>query len=416
MEMKRRSKTGNKGVWIFKNNGQGVVASVIMLIVIGTLNIYSSTFVANSWSIIGKHLIILAISVALSIGFYYKCDYHILKNNNVLKLLMGGTILMLLAVYFGGVVVNGARRWLLVPFINLQIQPSEFAKLVGILWAAACVSRSLDKKQKVDLFESPKKNPFILTMALLLPVVCAGLTIAQPDMGTAVLIIMLPMAILLIGGMNFKLFCKLLGFAVVVGAAFAWSSPYRRERLISLYDPWSHASNLGYQSVQGLLAIGSGGIWGEGFAQGSSKYFYLPEAHTDYAFAVLAQEWGLLGTLLVVFLVAMFTFFGLRIATQSRDYFGSLTAFGITFLISGQAIFNMLMVSGLMPVTGVPLPFVSYGGSSLLINVMAVGILASIAKETDQVNKPIGQEVQQASLREEVRSRYRPRSTMRQAR
>lgn len=243
MEMKRRSKTGNKGVWIFKNNGQGVVASVIMLIVIGTLNIYSSTFVANSWSIIGKHLIILAISVALSIGFYYKCDYHILKNNNVLKLLMGGTILMLLAVYFGGVVVNGARRWLLVPFINLQIQPSEFAKLVGILWAAACVSRSLDKKQKVDLFESPKKNPFILTMALLLPVVCAGLTIAQPDMGTAVLIIMLPMAILLIGGMNFKLFCKLLGFAVVVGAAFAWSSPYRRERLISLYDPWSHASN-----------------------------------------------------------------------------------------------------------------------------------------------------------------------------
>ena len=164
----------------------------------------------------------------------------------------------------------------------------------------------------------------------------------------------------------------------------------------------------GLPTVQGLLAVGSGGFLGEGFMQGTSKYFYLPEAHTDFAFAVWAQEMGFLGAVFVVILVAAFTYYGFRIANKARDEFGKWLAMGITLLISGQALFNIAMVCGIMPVTGVPLPFVSYGGSSLLMNFMAIGLLASIGRRNVEGVKQVGTVEDLPSLREETQSRFKP--------
>ena len=187
-------------------------------------------------------------------------------------------------------------------------------------------------------------------------------------------------------------------------------SPYRWERLLSWFDPWPHAQDMGYQTVQGLLAVGSGGFLGQGFMQGTSKYFYLPEAHTDFAFAVWAQEFGFVGGIIVIAMIVMFTVYGMRIASEARDDFGRWLATGITMLISGQALFNIAMVCGVMPVTGVPLPFISYGGSSLLINFVAVGILGNIARRNVVGVKQIGKKEQLPSLREETQSRFRPNS------
>lgn len=180
------------------------------------------------------------------------------------------------------------------------------------------------------------------------------------------------------------------------------------ERILAWLDPWGHAQTLSYQSVQSMLAIGSGGIFGQGLGEGTAKYFYLPEAHTDFAFAVWAQETGLLGAAILSLVVLAFVYFGFRVAIDARDFFGKLMALGITCIIGGQAVFNMLMVCGMLPVTGVPLPFVSYGGSSLLMNVVAVAILLSISRTNEEANRKIGSQGVMSSLREETRSRFRP--------
>lgn len=395
----------------FRNNGQGMLVAVALLIVIGCANIFSATFVSDSISEAGwnthivKHIAFLVFSVSVGMGIYYKLDYSRLKGQRELLFICGLIAASLLAVLLVGTVVNGARRWIF--FGPVSVQPSEFAKLVAILWTSAYTARRLRFNKRIEVFEHPRKGLTLgFTKSLWVPLAFSVLTMFQPDMGTAVLITAFPFFILILAGMNARKVGILAGFGAAVLAFFAWTSPYRRERLLSLWDPWSHAKDLGYQSVQGLMAVGSGGIFGQGFGQGTSKFFYLPEAHTDFAFAVWAQEWGLLGALLVILLVCMFTYFGIRIARDAKDYFGTLVAYGITLLISVQALFNMIMVCGSLPVTGVPLPFISYGGSSLFMNIIAVALLANIAKQSAREKITIGSQPDRPSLREETRSRY----------
>ena len=237
--------------------------------------------------------------------------------------------------------------------------------------------------------------------------------ILQPDMGTTVLIFGFSFVLIYLAGFDGKFFGGAFVIAGFLGFIAARMSPYRWERIQSWFDPWPHAQDMGYQTVQGLLAVGSGGILGEGFMQGTSKYFYLPEAHTDFAFAVWAQEMGFVGAVFVVVLIAAFTYFGFRISNKARDEFGKWLAMGITLLISGQALFNIAMVCGIMPVTGVPLPFVSYGGSSLLMNFMAIGLLASIGRRNVEGVKQVGTAEPLPSLREETQSRFKPSATTR---
>lgn len=413
---------------VLHNDVQGVFFAVFLWVIIGSINIYSATYVeatidGSLWAgFFVKHLVSLVLGFIILMAMY-RMDYRRLRSQKVLNGMAVVLVILLVAVLVGGTVVNGARRWL--QFGPVSLQPSEFAKLGSVIWAAAYVERQRWKQKYIHFFEyyefgpSPGSNgrvPFFARF-LLMPLVYALLTILQPDMGTAMLILGFGAILAAIGGIGYirrirgpMLYVAVGGTLAVLGilSALVYLSPYRWERILAYIDPWSHAQGIGYQTVQSLLAVGSGGVLGQGLGNGTAKYFYLPEAHTDFAFAVWSQETGLVGSLALLAIVLTFTWYGLRIAQQARDYFGAFVAFGITLIISGQALFNMMMVCGAMPVTGVPLPFVSYGGSSLMLNLGAVGILASIGRYSlaAQQSPRVGTRGEAPSLREETLSRF----------
>ena len=326
---------------------------------------------------------------------------------------MFAVALLLILVKVIGTTINGAQRWIILGPIS--IQPSEFAKLAAIIWTASLLGthkwrKPRPRRGREEILQYIGIRFGYMLPLLAWPVVFGGLTMLQPDMGTSVLIVMFSYMLIFLAGFDAKFFAATTLGLLPIGFMMARFSPYRWERLLSWFDPWPHAQDMGYQTVQGLLAVGSGGFLGQGFMQGTSKYFYLPEAHTDFAFAVWAQEFGFVGGIIVIAMIVMFTVYGMRIASEARDDFGRWLATGITMLISGQALFNIAMVCGVMPVTGVPLPFISYGGSSLLINFVAVGILGNIARRNVVGVKQIGKKEQLPSLREETQSRFRPNS------
>ncbi len=399
--VQKGEKKGHFWEKVFKNDLQGMLLPIALMALIGSINIFSATYVGSITTDTGllgyapRHLGYLLASAILGV-LLYRFDYRRLQNTKLLTWIMGLTAVSLVAIYLVGVEVNGARRWISLGLFSFQ--PSEFAKLAALMWTAAKLADKPWVKPRFTSMIKPKKG--------------LSQKIKQPDMGTAVLIIGFSYLLIFLSGFEKSIFGLSLMGAIVVGIYAARSSSYRWERVVSWFDPWSYAQDKGYQTVQGLLAVGSGGFFGQGLLNGTSKYFYLPEAHTDFAFAVWAQEMGFLGGILVVFLMAMFTYFGFRIANRARDAFGRWLAIGITILISGQAFFNIAMVCGMLPVTGVPLPFVSYGGSSLMMNCLAIGILASIARRGVEGVKPVGNKETLPSLREETQSRFRPNRTV----
>lgn len=416
--------TPNKGDsrWgsLFKNDLQGMLLPILLITIIGSVNIFSATYISSIYENTGllgyftKHMGYLLFSMAVGVVLY-RYDYRKLQKPHMLQRIMIATLIGMVLVLLIGSVINGARRWIVIGLVS--IQPSEFAKLAAIIWTSAKLSTM--RKWGKARYNNPLTNlqgyvgervGYMLPM-LVWPIIFAILTILQPDMGTTVLIFGFSFILIYLAGFDGRFFGGAFAVAGVIGFIAARMSPYRWERIQSWFDPWPHAQDMGYQTVQGLLAVGSGGILGEGFMQGTSKYFYLPEAHTDFAFAVWAQEMGFVGAVFVVLLVAAFTYFGFRIANKSRDEFGRWLAMGITLLISGQALFNIAMVCGIMPVTGVPLPFISYGGSSLLMNFMAIGLLASVGRRNVEGVKQVGTAEDLPSLREETQSRFKPKAT-----
>lgn len=416
--------TPNKGDsrWgsLFKNDLQGMLLPIVLITIIGSVNIFSATYISSIYENTGllgyftKHMGYLLFSMAVGVVLY-RYDYRKLQKPHMLQRIMIATLIGMVLVLLIGSVINGARRWIVIGLVS--IQPSEFAKLAAIIWTSAKLSTM--RKWGKPRYNNPLTNlqgyvgervGYMLPM-LVWPIIFAILTILQPDMGTTVLIFGFSFILIYLAGFDGRFFGGAFAVAGVIGFIAARMSPYRWERIQSWFDPWPHAQDMGYQTVQGLLAVGSGGILGEGFMQGTSKYFYLPEAHTDFAFAVWAQEMGFVGAVFVVLLVAAFTYFGFRIANKSRDEFGRWLAMGITLLISGQALFNIAMVCGIMPVTGVPLPFISYGGSSLLMNFMAIGLLASVGRRNVEGVKQVGTTEDLPSLREETQSRFKPKAT-----
>lgn len=416
--------TPNKGDsrWgsLFKNDLQGMLLPILLITIIGSVNIFSATYISSIYENTGllgyftKHMGFLLFSMAIGVVLY-RYDYRQLQKPHMLQRIMIVTLIGMVLVLVAGSVINGARRWIVIGLVS--IQPSEFAKLAAIIWTSAKLSTM--RKWGKARYNNPLTNlqgyvgervGYMLPM-LVWPIIFAILTILQPDMGTTVLIFGFSFILIYLAGFDGRFFGGAFAVAGVIGFIAARMSPYRWERIQSWFDPWPHAQDMGYQTVQGLLAVGSGGILGEGFMQGTSKYFYLPEAHTDFAFAVWAQEMGFVGAVFVVLLVAAFTYFGFRIANKSRDEFGRWLAMGITLLISGQALFNIAMVCGIMPVTGVPLPFISYGGSSLLMNFMAIGLLASVGRRNVEGVKQVGTAEDLPSLREETQSRFKPKVT-----
>jgi cell division protein FtsW len=281
--------------------------------------------------------------------------------------LVTGALVLLLVVLAIGTPINGARRWLTIgPGV---FQPSELAKLALCVWAAAYLSRRAAPQTLGEL-----ARPF----GLLVGVFCA-LLLAEPDLGTAITVIVMLAGLLVVAGTPLRVLGAGAGIAGAVALAAIAVEPYRRERLLSFLDPWGDAEGGGFQTVQGLIGLGSGGIFGRGVGESIEKYFYLPEAHTDMIFAIIGEELGLVGTLIVVGAFLLFAYAGFRVAIACGDPFGKLLAAGLTTLVCGQAVINLAAVLGLAPLTGIPLPFVSAGGSSLVIALTSVGILLNIA-------------------------------------
>ncbi len=267
-----------------------------------------------------------------------------------------------------GVSVNGARRW--IGPSQFQFQPSELMKLALVLYCATLLAKRPSRVMELRDLAKP-----------LLVVVGSGclLVFTQPDLGTALVIAFTIATMLIAAGIPMR---KLGKIAATVGGLvllYALVRPYARARLTSFLDPWAHASGSGFQSVQGQIAIGSGGLFGVGPGQSVQKIFYLPEAPTDFILAVIAEELGMIGVFALLFLYGLIAYAGLRAAKAARSLYSALIAVGVTALICSQAILNAFAVLGLAPLTGVPLPFVSYGSSSLIVMLSSMGLLLNVA-------------------------------------
>ena len=284
-------------------------------------------------------------------------------------LLLGSFVLLVLVLIPGfGVTVNGARRWLGAG--PLQFQPAELMKLALVLHAASILSAK------------PRLVPNLRRVAgpIFLPAGCATLLIAaQPDLGTALVIGFTLAAMLVAAGLPLRQLGLIAGGVSLLIILFALLEPYRRARLTAFLNPWDHAGTIGFQSVQGQIAIGSGGLFGVGPGQSVQKVFYLPEAHTDFILAVIGEELGVAGICALLALYGMIGYAGLRTAKAAKGAYAKLLAAGLTSLILCQALLNIYTVLGLAPLTGVPLPFISSGSSSLICLLMAMGLLLNVA-------------------------------------
>jgi cell division protein FtsW len=313
-----------------------------------------------AYALIG--LVLLAVAARTPYGAWRK----------VAPALIVVSFVLCVAVLVLGTPVNGARRWLGIgPAV---FQPSELAKLALAVWAAAYLAR---RRAPQSLRELMRPLGAVAGLFCLLIVV-------EPDLGTAICIVVMLSALLLVAGTPLPTLGAVAALSSTLGVLAIWAEPYRRERLFSFLDPWDDAQNAGFQSVQALIALGSGSVFGKGLGQGVQKINFLPEAHTDMIFAVIGEELGLVGSTLVIGAYAALGYAGLRIALATADPFAKRLATALTALICGQALVNLAAVLGLAPLTGIPLPLVSAGGSSLLVTLTAVGILLNVASTAAQ--------------------------------
>lgn len=285
--------------------------------------------------------------------------------------------------------VNGARRW--ISLGPATFQPSELAKLAVAVWAAAYLARRRPPQTLAELGRP---------VGLLVGLFCL-LLLLEPDLGTAISLVVMVFAMLLVAGVPVGTLAGAGGIVGALGLLAIWMEPYRRERFLAFLDPWGDPQHTGYQIAQALIGLGSGGILGEGLGQGVQKIFYLPEAHTDMIFAIVGEELGLLGTAAVIAGYAAFAYAGLRVALACRDPFGKRLAAGLVALVCGQAAINLAAVLAIAPLTGIPLPFVSYGGSNLVVQLASVGILLNIAANGSRAG---------ASVPDRSRGHGRPRA------
>ncbi len=348
--------------------------SVLAISIFGLIMIYSASYIwaeykfQDPFKFVKNQGLFFLIGVILMI-FISKIDFH-LYHKHANKIL-GLCILLLILVLIPGIgtVRNGSRSWFGIG--SFGIQPSEFTKLGLIIFT----SKYLCKNEK-DM-KSVKRGvlPILgLTLSIF------ALIMLQPDFGTGTIIVMTIIGILFVGGVNFKFFFKI-GIVGVVGIVCLIAiAPYRLARILSFLDPWKDPLGSGFQIIQSLYAIGPGGLFGLGFGNSIQKHFYLPEPQTDFIFSIISEEFGFLGVLIVASLFLCIIVSGFKISHESSDLFGKYLAFGIIFQLSFQAILNLCVVVGLIPVTGVTLPFLSYGGSSLLITLCSMGVVLNISR------------------------------------
>ena len=383
---------------LFKSDTEPIVIIMAILLVTGTINVFSSSYVLaamnyeNPYYFLQRHLQWLLIGV-IACWLCRRMNYQ--RMRGLMFVGMGITVILLVAVLFVGTTVNGAQRWL--AFGPLSFQPAEFAKLMAVLMGAFSISAVLSKEHfRMDRDGGRVAIPFgaILVMAFLV--------YREPDFGTACIVFGVPMLMALVLLVPPRRWLWIGGISLALAFAIGTLQPYRMRRIEVWIDPWSDARDAGYQMVQSLSTIGSGGIFGMGFGDGVSKYEYLPEAHTDFAFAIFSQEHGFFGVALIFFLFAVLLITCMRVAVRAKDTFGQVLALGIIFLVLGQALANLAMVAGLLPVVGVPLPFISYGGSSLIVTMAGMGMLLGIADRSQDTSVPKQKQEDPEKLRSRI--------------
>ncbi len=350
-----------------------LVATVAVLNIVGVVMVLSASSVSSltdygsPWYFFLRQLM-WTVAGVVAFVFAIRFDYHHWQRL-VRPLLILSVVLLLLVLVPGvGIYVSGARRW--IGYGAFRIQPSEIAKLALLIYTADIVSR-----RAKELHDWRRVlRPVVLVLLLF-----AALVMKQPDLGTTLVMAFLVLAMLVAGGVRAKHLFIVGGMGALLVGALAWLEPYRRERMLTFLHPFADSSNSGYQIAQSLIAIGSGGITGVGLGASRAKWNFLPNAHTDFIFAIIGEELGLIGAFVVIGLFIVFGILGTRAALRAPDRFGTLLAAGATMWVVAQAVINIGAVVGVLPVTGIPLPYVSFGGSALITTMLASGILVNVA-------------------------------------
>jgi cell division protein FtsW len=348
-------------------------AATIGLALFGVVMVYSASAVLAQSEHHGSFYYVIKQAIWTSIGLVamliaMQVDYHRWRDRRVVYGLLTLTVFMLLAV-FAFPAINGARRW--IKFQGFSVQPSEISKLALAIFLAYFLERRAGEER--DFWRT--FIPCGVVTAVL-----AGLIVVEPDLGTSMMLAVTFVIVIYTAGARLSHLAMAAAPAFVIAAGLLIFVPWRMARLVSFWDPWADPQKSGFQVVQSLIAVGSGGTNGLGFAQGKQKMMFLPFAHSDFIFAVIGEELGLLGTLTVLSAFALFLWRGIRISFMAPDRFGRLLAIGIVTGIVAQALFNMSVVLSMVPTKGIPLPFISYGGSSLVPTLAAVGILLNISQ------------------------------------
>lgn len=359
-----------------KSLDYGLLIVVLVLLAIGLVTVlsasahYSLRTEGDSYFYVKKQLKFAVLGI-ISMLIISKLDYRIFNSRISYALLAVALVLLCLVFVPGiGVTRNDATRWIRIG--GFQFQPSEIMKVAIIFFIATMISKN---PKKIKKFWTG-----LVPYLALLGVVCV-LLLKEPHMSAAAIIAVIVIAMIFVAGAKMKHLVPI-GLAGGIGAfILAYTSEYRWKRVMIFLDPWQDARGDGYQIIQSLYAIGSGGLFGVGLGKSVQKYLYIPEPHNDFIFAIWAEEMGLFGVILIILLFGIFIWRGITIALKAPDIFGSLIATGVTVMIGIQAIFSIAVVSSSMPVTGIPLPFFSYGGTALLILLSCVGILLSVSRQ-----------------------------------
>ena len=355
-----------------------ITAIVIFLISIGVVFIYSSSGIyaleeyGDKTYFLKRHLLFLIVGfIAASTVMIF--DYRDLRKFAKPLLLFTIFLLMLVLVPEIGKVSFGARRWFKIgPF---SFQPSEFAKLTLLIYVSDFLAR---KRNKINNF----KEGFV-PLIFILGIVCLFI-VKQPDLGSPMLIACFIMVLMVIAGASFKHIGAIIVLLLPVLYYLVIKFPHRLARMIAFFNPSADIQGIGFQLWQSKIALGSGGLWGVGLGKSIQKLFYLPAAHTDFILSIIGEEKGLIGTLVVIMLFIAFIWQGARVAKRSRDPFGYFLSAGIVAMIGLQAVVNIGVSIGALPTKGLPLPFISYGGSALMFNMIAVGLLLNVSRIHDQ--------------------------------
>jgi len=314
---------------------------------------------------------LISATLGLAVMFVVmKIDYHTYRHPVIVFSALAIVVALLVVVFFFAAAAN-THRW--IQFSAFSIQPSEMAKLALIFFLAYFLEK---RKGKVN------DLAFTLVPIAVIVGLLAGLIVLQPDLGTAVSLLAISGVLLFVAGLDLRWIAATIIFAVPAFYLLIFRVKYRRDRILAFMDPWEEPLGRGFQIIQSLLSVASGGIAGLGFMEGKQKLFYLPEAHTDFIFAVVGEELGLIGTCALLVLFVIFFWRGVRASMRAPDLFGFYLALGITMMVCVQAFINMSVVLGLLPTKGIPLPFLSYGGSSFVVMLAAVGILLNVSQQS----------------------------------